>query len=149
MLTEVFETGMVNTEAFQVIEQNRVQEIVEAQKYALEDCTDEACAVEFGRLLAADRIVLGTFSSVGGQFIINAKIIDVETGQNIKADKVTAATINEMTEKVELLAFKLAGLTVAPSGAEERIAREFGELCGYSGRGELRYTDSGCDPIEK
>ncbi len=128
VLTELFETGLVNTEAFQVIEQNRVQEIVEAQKYALEDCTDEACAVEFGRLLAADRIVLGTFSSVGGQFIINAKIIDVETGQNIKADKVTAATINEMTEKVELLAFKLAGLTVAPSGAEERIAREFGEL---------------------
>ena len=127
MFTELFETGLVNTGVFQVIEQNRIKEIVEAQKYSLEGCTDEACAVEFGRLLAADRIILGTVSSLGGRYIITAKIINVETGENIKADKVSAASIDGLAEETELLAFKLAGLTYT-EGAEAKIAKEFGEV---------------------
>lgn len=127
VMTELFETGLVNTESFHVIEQNRVNEIVEAQKYSLSGCTDEECAIELGRLIAADNIVLGTFSSVGGKYIINAKIIDVTTGENIKADKVATDSIDEMTEKVELLAFMLAGLTYR-EGGEEEIAKEFGEV---------------------
>lgn len=113
VLTELFETGLVNTDVFQVIEQNRVKEIVEAQKYSLEGCTDEACAVEFGRLLAADRIILGTVSVLGSRFIITAKIINVQSGENLKADKVTAESLEGLTDKAELLAFKLAGITYA------------------------------------
>lgn len=79
-------------------------------------------------MIAADRVVLGTFSAMGSQFIVNAKIINVETGENIKADKVSANSIEEMTDKIELLAFKLAGLTISPGGAEEEIAKEFGEV---------------------
>jgi len=127
VLTGLFETALVKTEVYGVIEQSQIKEILAAQEYSISDCTDDECAVEFGRLLAAERIVLGTLSSLGGKIILNAKIIDVATGENIKADKETTDTLAEMADAVELLAFKLAGLTFI-QGTQQMIAREFGEV---------------------
>lgn len=110
-LTVLLETGLVNTQIFDVIEQTQVTEILEAQEYSLSDCTDEKCAVEFGKLLAAEQIVLGSVSKIGALYMINAKLIDVQTGRNIKADKVDASTIEELAGQVDLLAFRPAGLT--------------------------------------
>ena len=75
--SSLFETALVQTDAFLVIEQNQMKEILEAQAFTLSGCTDESCAVEIGKLLAAEQIVLGSFSSLGTGYILNAKIIDV------------------------------------------------------------------------
>jgi TolB-like protein len=126
-ITGLFEIGLVNTGVYTVIEQERIHEILEVQEYSLFGCTDEKCAIQIGRLLSAEQIVLGTLSQVGGRHILFAKIIDVESGVSIRADRVDAASVEEMTEAAELLAFKLAGLTYT-KGAEAKIANEFGEL---------------------
>ncbi len=126
-LTGLLETSLVNTEVFGVIEQSQVKVILEAQEYILYDCTDESCAIEFGKLLAAEQIILGSVSRIGGKYVVNAKIIDVETGMNIKADMVEVDSLEGLTEAVELLAFKLAGLTFK-RGGEEEIAKVFSEL---------------------
>ena len=127
VLSGLFETALVKTNSFSVIEQNQVKEIVDAQAYSMSGCTDEACAIEFGELLSAEQIILGDVSMIGGKYIINAKIIDVEKGKNIKADNVEAASMADMTSATELLAFKLAGLTFS-SGGDVQIAQEFGEV---------------------
>jgi len=51
-LTLLFETDLVNTEAFEVIEQAEADKILKAQEYTVSDCTDENCAVEIGKQLA-------------------------------------------------------------------------------------------------
>ncbi len=127
IITGLFETALVNTESFNVIEQNQIADIMEAQSYSIGGCTDESCAIEVGKLLSAEQIILGDLSSIGGKIILNAKIIDVEQGRNIKADKVDAAGMAEMTDAVELLAYKLAGLTIT-SGGDIQIAQSFGEV---------------------
>jgi TolB-like protein len=131
IMTGVFEAAMVKTESYSVIEQNRLEQILEAQAYTLQGCTDESCAVEIGQLLAAEQIVLGEISRVGDSYMAVARIIDVEEGKNLRADRVQADSIEAMAEQVEILAFKLAGLTV--SVAEEvKIAKKFGELFVYT-----------------
>ena len=128
VVTSLFETAMVKTGMYSVIEQNQITDILEAQAFSLSGCTDDACAVEVGKLLAAELIVLGELSKVGGRYIANAKIVDVGLGRNVNADSVSAADIAEMTDTaVNLLAYKLAGLTYA-SGGGERIAEAFGEI---------------------
>ena len=74
---------MVNTGVFEVIEQSQAGNILDAQEYSLSGCTDEACAVEIGKLLAAENIVLGSVSKLGKKIIVTAKIIDVSTGQTV------------------------------------------------------------------
>ncbi len=126
-ITGLFETALVKTEIFDVIEQGQVNEILETQEYSMSDYTDEQSAVEFGKLLAAEQIVLGSVSKIGSLYVINTRLIDVQTGRNIKADKVDASTIEELAGQVDLLAFKLAGLTYQ-KGQQISIAREFVEI---------------------
>ncbi len=127
VITGLFETALVKTESFNVIEQNQIAAILDAQAYTLTGCTDETCAIEMGKLLAAEQIIIGDLSAIGGKVILNVKIIDVAEGRNIKADKVDAQGMGDMTAAVELLAFKLAGLTLV-TGAKVEIATDFIEL---------------------
>ena len=127
VVTGLFETALVKAGVYNVIEQNQVEDILEAQAHSLGGCTDEACAIEFGKLLSAEQIILGTLSTLGASYILNAKIIDITLGKNIKAEKVSADSLESMADAAELLAFKLAGLTFS-TGGEDIIAREFGEV---------------------
>jgi len=128
VVTSLFETALVKTGVYNIIEQNQISDILEAQSFSLSGCTDDACAVEVGKLLASELIIIGELSQVGGRYIANAKIIDVGLGRNVNADSVSAADIAEMTDSgVNLLAYKLAGLTYTEGGGE-RIADAFGEI---------------------
>ena len=129
VISSLFETALVKTEVYNVLEQNQISEILDAQAFSLSGCTDDACAVEVGELLSAELIVLGEISSVGGRYIANAKIIDVELGKNENADSVTADSIADMTDtQIGLLAYKLAGLTYTGGGAEVKIVENFSEV---------------------
>ena len=95
--------------------------------FTLTGCTDDACAIEFGKILAAEQVVLGDLSTIDGKFVLNAKIIDVEQGSNIRADNVETPSLAEMTKAAELLAFKLAGLTYT-RGDNIQVAEEFRDI---------------------
>ena len=124
----LFEIAMVKADVYEVLEQNRIDEILDAQAFSLSGCTDDACAVEVGKLLSAEFIIMGELSKVGDRYIATAKVVDVGLGKNVNADSVTATDINEMTDTaITLLAYKLAGLTYS-EGSGERIAEAFGEI---------------------
>ena len=53
-------------------------------------CADTSCAVELGKLLSADKILVGTLNKLGDTYIINARIIDVEKGNMLFADNTQA-----------------------------------------------------------
>ena len=129
VITSLFETALVKTGVYNVLEQNQISEILDAQAFSLSGCTDDACAVEVGELLSAELIILGEFSRVGERYIANAKIIDVELGKNEAADSVSAGSIADMTDtQITLLAYKLAGLTYTGGGAEVKIVENFSEV---------------------
>ena len=126
-ITGLFETALVKTGEFRVIEQAQMNEILKVQEFSLSDCTSEECAVEIGQLLSAEQIILGTLSSIGGKFVLTTKIVDVAKGLSLKADKVERPSLADMTEGAEVLAYKLAGLTYRREEGEE-IAVGFGEI---------------------
>jgi len=127
VLTSLLETALVNTDTFNVLAQTQIAEILKAQEYSLNDYTDEKSAIEFGKLLAAGQIVLGSVSKIGAKYIVTAKIIDVETSKTVKADKVEANSLEKLSDQMDLLGFKLAGLTFKKGGTE-KVAKAFGKM---------------------
>ena len=127
VVTTMFETALVQTGEFTIIEQTDMAAILDTQAISLSGCTDESCAVEIGKLLSAEQIVLGEFSSIGSQYVINAKILDVENGKNLKAENVTFSDLDELKEQVTLLGYMIAGLTYSGGGSAE-IAKAFGDV---------------------
>ena len=123
IITGLFEIALIRTGAFGVIEQNLLNEILESQAYSISDFTDEKFAIEVGKLLSAEQIILGTLSSFAGKYVLYAKIIDVATGKNIRADRVQTESLEKMTEAVDVLASKLAGIIYQKVDIEDKIFR--------------------------
>ena len=127
-ITSLFETGLVNTDTYNIIEQREVKKILEAQKYSISGVTDEEYAVEIGKLLSAEQVAIGKVARVGSKYIINAKIVDVERGYNLNAKSVESDSLDSMPQNARLLAFKIAGLTIPSEDGGEEIASTFSEL---------------------
>jgi hypothetical protein len=126
-ITGLFETALVKTGAYTIFEQNQIAAVLESQKITLSGFVDVQYAVELGKLLAAEQIILGELSSIDGKYILNVKIIDVELGRNINADSIETSKLSDMTAAAELLAFKLSGLTYA-EGNNVQIATAFRDI---------------------
>ena len=107
-MTLLFEASLQNTGAFLLIEQVEATNILEAQEYSLSDCVDELCAIEIGRLLSADQIVLGTVGKVADLYYMTVKIIDVQTGRNLIAKKEQDESLSALVRKLDSVALLLA-----------------------------------------
>ena len=101
--TELFSTGL-----FRVIERTEMQKILQEQSFQLSGCTETACAVEIGRLLSAQKILVGNIGLLGNKYTISTRIIDIESGEVNFADYVQIEFKNSLDQAVHNLAYRLA-----------------------------------------
>ena len=102
-LTMLLEIGIVKSSSFQVVEKNEIARVMDAQKFSSEAFADESNAVELGKILSAQHIVIGTVSNISNRFYLFAKVIDVTLGSTIRAEKLEADSITKLLQNaVEL-----------------------------------------------
>jgi len=70
---------------YTVVDRSQMDKIFDEFKIQSTGCTDISCAIEFGKILSVEKIIIGEVGLVGGTYTLNASIVDVETA------KVTAA----------------------------------------------------------
>ena len=116
IISTLFETDLVNTRAYTVLSQNERDRILQAQEVSLQDCTDVTCAIEIGKLLSAEQIIIGTVGALGKKFIISAKIIDITTSTTLGADSVSAESIEALDVACQSLTRSLVSRAL-PSAA--------------------------------
>lgn len=120
IISQLFETHLVNTKAYEVLSQNERDQILSAQAMSLSGCSDEACAIELGKILSAEQVIIGTVASLGTKYIINAKIIDVTTSKTLAADMISADSVEGLDTACRSLAGSL--VSKALPGTAEQIA---------------------------
>jgi len=79
-ITEIFIADLSLSPAMQLVEKTRIDEVKEQLKMALTDVFDESTAPEMGRLVSAQKVVVGQFSMMEGVVHLSARLVDVETG---------------------------------------------------------------------
>ena len=84
-LTDRLRTEIINLGNKKVVERGEMDEILKEQGFQQSGCVTSECMVEVGRLLGANQIVGGSISKVGNTFSVNARIIDLETGEIINS----------------------------------------------------------------
>jgi len=85
---------LLHTGKFRVMERSQMDQILKEQAFQNSGaCDDNGCAVEMGKLLAVDAMVLGSVAKVGSTYSLTARLVDVRTGEvrrsvgrNSKAD---------------------------------------------------------------
>ena len=91
-LSEVLRSGIsrvlieqknkIKTE-YKLLKRSQMEKILDEFKVQSTGCTDVECAVEFGKMFAVDRIIIGSIGLVGSTYTIIARIVDVETGSTL------------------------------------------------------------------
>jgi TolB-like protein len=105
---------LFNTRRFTVVERSRVKEIMREQNIQLSGCTEATCAVEIGKLLNVQYILLGSVDNIRGLISINVRLVNVETGEmekNVIEDCNDCNMQDVAIKSTKNVANKLAGIS--------------------------------------
>ncbi len=82
ILTNRFRGILVQTNAFEVIERDKMGEILKEQDFSMSDhCNSAECAVQIGQLLGVKYMIAGDISKFGQTYAIDLRMISVKTGK--------------------------------------------------------------------
>ncbi len=79
-VSDILSTELFNTNRFQVVERQAILQMLEEQKLQMAGVTDMDQAVQIGKILNVEKIMIGSVSKLGQTYIINTRLVDVETG---------------------------------------------------------------------
>lgn len=134
IVAEWFTTSLVETGRFEVIERRLLQQILQEQKMGASGLMDPASASRLGKVLGVKTIVTGTVQSYDRTYELNVRLINVETGAIITADRVRAGSTSSLPDLVNQVSariirhFPLEGYVVQRSGNTALV--DLGRLAG-------------------
>lgn len=106
--SELIRSELINSQKFYVIERAQVDLILKEQGFQRTGCTDRSCAVEVGKLLSANKALLGTVMKLGSKYVITARIVDIEKGIGEFSDNQGADSSRDIYIAVKNLSANLA-----------------------------------------
>ena len=79
LIVDLLSSALIETERYRVIDRAQRTALLAEIVFAMSDCTDEACQLKAGRMLAADRIIIGSAGILGTKYVLTLKMVEVET----------------------------------------------------------------------
>jgi hypothetical protein len=146
-------TGWIRTEianvadGYIIIERGAMNMILKEQGFQQTGCVDETCAVKAGRLLSANKILVGTIAKWGSKVIISGRLIDVEKGITECGHKETVNSVEELDKGAEYFVKNLMRIIEGKAPIEKEIITEKGIKLGCvkgnckNGNGTYIYPD--------
>lgn len=132
-VSDIIRSEFVNIGNFTVVERSQMAAILEEQGLQMTGCTDSNCAVQFGKILSARRIIIGEVSKVAKKVVITVRYVDVQSGKSLFSASGTAPSVDEVDIEAKKVAKDLARRIV--EGDKELITPI--TKAGYYGRGAV------------
>ncbi len=115
---------MARNSGLRLVERGRLRDLLEEQELGASGRADANTAAQVGRLVGARYMILGSFIDFYGDFRLDARVVDVETGEIIKTDRA-----RDQREDLFDIVFSLAndipnGLELPALSSRDRQIRE-------------------------
>jgi len=111
-------TSMAKSGQLEIVERSRLQDAIKEMELGMSGVVDEKTAVEVGRAVGANAILVGSYVAIGSMIQINARLIDVETSKIVKADSkrgnVGEEIFNLMDQMAQSMEAQLLGQAPPP-----------------------------------
>jgi len=86
-LSNRLRTLIIEYPQYQLLERNKMDEILKEQGFQQSGCVSDACIVEAGQLLGVQQMLFGSFGHIGSTYTVDMRIIDVKTGKVFSTSK--------------------------------------------------------------
>ncbi|MEK7813002.1 MAG: CsgG/HfaB family protein, partial [Candidatus Desantisbacteria bacterium] len=106
-IADFLRTELINSQSFTVLERGNMSTILAEQHFQQTGCTTNECAVQMGKILNIEKILIGSFSRILNVYYINVRLVDVETGAAVMAETISFNAAEELPVKIKELAAKI------------------------------------------
>ncbi len=106
-ISDLLRSDIVDTGRFVIVERSQMEAIFKEQGLQMTGCTDNSCAVEIGKLVSANKIILGEVNMLNNSTIITVRVVDVAKGVAEFSTSEKTENINEIDKTVKSLVEKL------------------------------------------
>jgi TolB-like protein len=126
-ITNLLISVIHGTDLVQIIDRNQREEILTEISFSLSGCADDSCALEIGKMLAADILITGSLAKVGSRISIELKALSVEEGSILETTFKLYDSIDEIVNNIDSIG---AGLIQNVTGkrAAQREVLEYEDL---------------------
>lgn len=107
IVSEWLITGLVESGRFDVIERRLLEKILEEHKLGMTGIIDQESVAQLGKVLGVRTVVTGTILNFERVVEINARLISVDTGSIIAAEKVQAPSATRLNDLVSQIVDKI------------------------------------------
>lgn len=125
LLVDYLSSGIVESGKYRVIDRTQREALLSEQKFSLSaeaDDTTKEFQLEIGKLLSAKFIIVGSVGDVSDVFLINVKLIDVETGEALRTVSEKYSSMKSLIDDSESLLNRLLGFS-QKQNADNRISK--------------------------
>jgi TolB-like protein len=102
IIMEKLITNLVKKRRFKVIEREFLDKVMSEQSLGMTGIVDEQSAINAGKVIGAEAIIMGKYNEVEGFYHVSTRLIDVETSETITASEITSR-IDDIDRAVEKL----------------------------------------------
>ncbi len=114
-LSENLTVSLLQTGGLQVVERQRLKDLLAEQKVSASQLADEDARVRLGRIVGAGRMVFGGYFVLGTEVQVHVRVIDTATSRVLFSDEATAP-LPQVMQQVEPMNRRLARALGGASG---------------------------------
>jgi hypothetical protein len=81
VLTDLVRAAVIADGTYTVVDKNNMDKVLAGQAIPKSGCTSEDCAVKLGKILNVQKMIVGTYSLLGTERFLTARLVDVESGR--------------------------------------------------------------------
>lgn len=112
VISDALTNELTNSGKVRVLERGQMDQILKEQGFQQSGaCDGGSCAIEMGRLLGVQQLVVGSVGLVGSTYVLNARTVDVKSGEVLRSvSRKRAGAIDEvLTVELPVMARDLVG----------------------------------------
>ena len=112
---------------YRVIDRRQRTSLLSGFGISVENCSDDACQMELGKLLSADMMITGSIGNITERYIITLKLVHVETGETLATKSDRYPSLKVLIDKTRQFAADFLGAGDSISNSvitEEELSSE-------------------------
>ena len=124
-IREAITNYIVRANKYQVVERTHLDNIMKEIKLQHSDLYDPGSAVKLGRLVAARGLIVGSVSKVGRNLVVQARLVDLQTGRIIRSSKAETPYDENMSRLCAKVASELINIPYDDSAVRGEVFLDF------------------------
>ncbi|OGF48956.1 MAG: hypothetical protein A2231_10945 [Candidatus Firestonebacteria bacterium RIFOXYA2_FULL_40_8] len=107
VVSDFLRNSLFSTGKYIVLERTNMDKILKEQQFQTSGCTNAECAVELGKLLNVQEIIIGSVGKIGRKYYLNIRSVNVESGEIVKTASEQCEEESDLTRTCTSIVEKL------------------------------------------